>query len=47
MLVTLIILAVVVAIYVYAALGYYYTFKNWLPVCFGCTGPECSIKKKA
>ncbi len=47
MLITLIILAVIAAIYIYAAVGYYYTFKNWLPVCAGCTGTECSPNKTA
>ncbi len=43
----LIILAVIAAIYIYAAVAYYYVFKNWLPVCAGCKGTECSLNKTA
>ncbi len=47
MLIILIVLAAIAAIYIYAASGYYYTFKNWLPVCSGCTGPECRPRRTA
>ena len=40
----LIIVAIVAAIYIYAAIAYYYAFKNWYPLC-GCKGTECSPKK--
>ena len=39
----LIILAVVAAIYTYAAIAYYYGFKNWYPMC-GCKRTTCSRK---
>ncbi len=41
MMTVLIILAAIAAIYIYAAVAYYYGFKNWLPVCAGCKGKEC------
>jgi len=44
MTILLIIVAIAAAIYIYAAIAYYYGFKNWYPVC-GCTGTECSPKK--
>ncbi len=47
MMIVLIILAVIAAIYIYAAVAYYYLFKSWLPVCAGCTGKECSFGKTA
>ncbi len=47
MTIVLIILAAIAATYIYAVVGYYYAFKNWLPVCAGCTGPECNLKKTA
>ncbi len=47
MTIALIILAAIAAIYIYAAVGYYYTFKNWLPLCAGCKGTECSLNKTA
>ncbi len=44
MTIVLIIAAIVAAIYIYAAIAYYYGFKNWYPLC-GCKGPECSPRK--
>jgi len=41
--VVLIILAAIAAIYIYAAIAYYYAFKNWIPFC-GCKGAECSLR---
>ena len=46
MTITLIIAAIAAAIYLYAAVSYYYGFKNWLPLC-GCKGTDCSAKKPA
>ncbi len=46
MTIVLIILAAIAMIYIYAAVVYYYGFKNWLPFC-GCTGPECRPHKTA
>ncbi len=46
MTIVFIIAAVAAAIYIYAAVAYYYGFKNWLPFC-GCMGRECGIKKSA
>ncbi len=40
------IIAAATAIYIYAAVAYYYGFKNWMPFC-GCKGRECGIKKPA
>jgi len=40
----LIILAVAAAIYGYAAIAFYYGFKNWYPLC-GCKGDQCSPKR--
>ncbi len=40
----LIILAAIAAIYVYAAVGFYYGFKNWVPFC-GCAGTVCGPRK--
>ena len=40
----LIIVAIVAAIYIYAAIAYYYAYKNWNPLC-GCKGTACSPKK--
>ncbi len=40
----LIIAAVAAAIYIYAAIAYYYDFKNWNPLC-GCKGTECRPKE--
>jgi hypothetical protein len=40
----LFIVAIAAAIYMYAAIAYYYGFKNWYPVC-GCKGKECSPKR--
>jgi len=37
----MIIFAVIAAIYIYAAIGYYYAFKNWNPMC-GCKGTSCA-----
>jgi hypothetical protein len=43
MTIILIIGAVAAAIYIYAAVAYYYGFKNWYPVCgAGCKRKECS-----
>ena len=42
----LIIVAIVAAIYIYAAIAYYYGFKNLYPFC-GCKGTECSPKRPA
>ncbi len=44
MTIVLIIAAIVAALYIYAAVGYYYGFKNWYPLC-GCKRTECSPKK--
>ncbi len=40
----LIIVAIVAAIYIYAAIAYYYGFKNWYPLC-GCKGAKCDPKR--
>jgi len=40
MTILLIIVAIVAAIYSYAAIGFYYGFKNWYPLC-GCKGMDC------
>jgi len=40
MTILLIIVAIAAAIYIYAAIAYYYGFKNWYPLC-GCKGMEC------
>ena len=42
----LIIAAIVAAIYIYAALAYYYGFKNWNPLC-GCKRTKCGPGKPA
>jgi hypothetical protein len=34
------IVAIAAAIYIYAAISFYYGFKNWYPLC-GCKGMEC------
>jgi len=44
MTIVLIIAAIVAAIYIYAALAYYYGFKNCYPLC-GCKGTGCSPNK--
>ncbi len=36
----LIIVAVIAAVYIYAAVAYYLGFKNWHPLC-GCSGGSC------
>jgi hypothetical protein len=36
--------AIAAAIYLYAAVAYYYGFKNWFPMC-GCKGGKCSPTK--
>ena len=41
MTIVLIIVAIVAAIYIYAAIAYYYGFRSWHPLC-GCKGTECS-----
>ncbi len=43
MTIVLSIIAIAAAIYVYAAIAYYYSFKNWLPMC-GCRGGKCGPK---
>ena len=40
MTIVLTVLAILAAVYIYAAVAYYYGFKNWYPVC-GCSGAEC------
>ncbi len=40
----LIIVAVAAAIYIFAAIAYYYGFKNWYPLC-GCEGPGCGPRR--
>lgn len=40
MTIILIIAAIIAAIYIYAALVYYYGFKKWYPLC-GCKGTGC------
>jgi hypothetical protein len=44
MTILLIIVAIVAAIYIYAAVANYYGFKNWYPMC-GCKGAACDAKK--
>jgi hypothetical protein len=44
MMILLIIVAIAAAVYIYAAVAYYYGFKKWNPLC-GCDGTKCSIKK--
>jgi hypothetical protein len=46
MVVLLIIAVIAAVIYAYAAVGYYYTFKNWRPMC-GCKGSVCDFGKPA
>jgi hypothetical protein len=41
----LIIIAVIAAIYIYAAIANYYGFKNWTPMCGGCKGASCAPRK--
>ena len=36
----IIIAAIIAAIYGYAAVAYYYAYKNWYPLC-GCEGTVC------
>jgi hypothetical protein len=40
----LIILAIAAAIYGYAAIAFYYGYKNWNPIC-GCKGKQCSPRR--
>ena len=40
----LIIVAIIAALYIYAAIAQYYGFKNWYPLC-GCKGGACDTKK--
>jgi hypothetical protein len=40
MTILVIIAAIAAAIYIYAAIGYYYGFKNWYPFC-GCKNGAC------
>lgn len=44
MTVVLTIVAIVAAIYIYAAVAYYYGFKKWHPLC-GCKKTESSCKR--
>ncbi len=44
MTILLIIVAIAAAIYIYAAIAYYYGFKNWYPI-YGCKGTECGSKR--
>jgi len=44
MTIVLIILAAAAIIYLYAAVAFYYGFKNWMPLC-GCTGKTCVPRK--
>jgi hypothetical protein len=44
MTIVLIIVAIAAAIYLYAAVAYYYGFKNWYPLC-GCNRAECGPRK--
>ncbi len=46
MTIVLIIAGIAAAIYIYAAIAYYYGFKNWNPMC-GCKGAECNPGKPA
>jgi hypothetical protein len=41
-----IILAVGAVLYLYAAVAFYYGYKNWVPFC-GCAGTACSPRKPA
>jgi hypothetical protein len=41
----LIIIAAIVVIYIYAAIAYYYGFKEWNPFCGGCKGASCAPRK--
>ena len=40
----LIIIAVLAVVYIYAAISYYYGFKDWNPLC-GCEGTSCAPRK--
>jgi len=44
MTILLIIAAIAAAIYLYAAISFYYGFKNWIPFC-GCGGNDCGLRK--
>jgi hypothetical protein len=44
MTIILIILAIVAAIYLYAAVAFYYGFKDWMPFC-GCASKDCMPRK--
>ncbi len=44
MTILLIIVAIAAAIYIYAAIAFYFDFKNWNPLC-GCRGTECGPGK--
>lgn len=44
MTIVLLIVAIAAAIYIYAAVAYYYGFKNWYPMC-GCKKTQCSLKR--
>ncbi len=45
MTILLIIVAIIAALYIYAAVVHYYGFKNWYPMC-GCKGTRCEPKKQ-
>jgi hypothetical protein len=44
MTILLTIVAIAAAIYIYAAIAYYYGFKNWYPLC-GCKGMACRPRR--
>jgi len=44
MTILLIIIAVIAAVYIYAAIAYYKAFKVWNPLC-GCKGTYCGPKQ--
>jgi hypothetical protein len=46
MTIVLFILAVAVIIYLYAAIAFYYGFRNWIPFC-GCGRAACFPRKPA
>ncbi len=48
MTIALIIFGILAAFYVYAAVAFYFGFKNWVPFCGGgCTDAVCGLPKKA
>jgi hypothetical protein len=46
MMILLIVAIAALAVYLYAAVGYYYGFKNWYPLC-GCKDAACGTKQSA